>query len=179
MKNSGNYVASISEMARWLAERAEGLGVTFLNETAAVKALVLDGSVRGVLTGAKGRGRDGHPEANFEPGVEILATATVIAEGSHGHLASALSHHFGLGGANPQSYALGVKEVWEVARPLDRVIHTMGWPLKWGLGTAEFGGSFVYPLGKKQVSIGLVAGLDHADATLSVHDLLQQFKLHP
>jgi electron-transferring-flavoprotein dehydrogenase len=179
MRNHGNYAASLSEMARWLAERAEALGVTILNETAAVKALVLDGAVRGVLTGDKGRGRDGTPEANFEPGVEITAKATVIAEGSHGHLASALSHHFGLQGTNPQIYALGVKEVWDVARPLDRVIHTMGWPLRWGRAAAEFGGSFVYPLGAHQVSLGLVVGLDYADASLSVHDLLQQLKLHP
>ncbi len=179
MKNHGNWVASISEVARWLGQRAEALGVTILSETAAAKALVLDGAVRGVLTGDKGRGRDGTPESNFEPGVEIRARATVIAEGTHGHLASALVHHFGLAGANPQIYALGVKEVWDVARPLDRVIHTMGWPLRWGKGAAEFGGSFVYPLGEKQVSIGLVVGLDYADASLSVHDLLQQLKLHP
>ncbi len=92
---------------------------------------------------------------------------------------AALIEHFGLHGPNPQIYALGVKEVWDVARPLDRVIHTMGWPLRWGKQAAEFGGSFVYPLGEKQVSIGLVAGLDYADASLSVHDLLQQLKLHP
>lgn len=179
MRNHGNHVASLSEMARWLAERAEALGVTILSETAAVKALVLDGAVRGVLTGDKGRGRDGTPEANFEPGVEIRAKATVVAEGSHGHLASALVHHFGLEGKNPQIYALGVKEVWDVAHPLDRVIHAMGWPLRWRKAAAEFGGSFVYPLGERQVSIGLVVGLDYADASLSVHDLLQQFKLHP
>jgi electron-transferring-flavoprotein dehydrogenase len=178
MRNHGNHVASLSEIAPWLAARAEALGVTILSETAAVKALVLDGAVHGVLTGDKGRGRDGTPEANFEPGVEIAAKATVIAEGSNGHLAAALTQHFGLGGQNPQIYALGVKEVWDVAHPLDRVIHTMGWPLRWGKAAAEFGGSFVYPLGERQVSIGLVVGLDYADASLSVHDLLQQFKGH-
>jgi len=87
--------------------------------------------------------------------------------------------HFGLDGPNPQVFALGVKEVWDVPRPLDRVIHTMGWPLRWGKAAAEFGGSFVYPLGEQQVSIGLVVGLDYADASLSVHDLLQELKLHP
>jgi len=179
MRNHGNHVASVSEMARWLAEKAEAAGVTILTETAAVKALVSDGVVRGVLTGDKGRGRDGTPESNFEPGAEIVARATVVAEGTAGHLASALSHHFGLAGPNPQVYALGVKEVWDVPRPLDRVIHTMGWPLRWGKAAAEFGGSFIYPLGERQVSIGLVVGLDYADASLSVHDLLQQLKLHP
>ncbi len=179
MRNHGNYVASLSEVARWLGERAEALGVTLLAETAATKALVLDGAVRGVVTGDKGRGRDGTPEANFEPGVEVRAAATVLAEGSAGHLATALVQHFGLAGANPQVYALGVKEVWDVPRPLDRVIHTMGWPLRWGKAAAEFGGSFVYPLGERQVSLGLVVGLDYTDASLSVHDLLQQLKLHP
>jgi electron-transferring-flavoprotein dehydrogenase len=179
MRNHGNHVASLAEIARWLAERAEALGVTILNETAAVKALVLDGAVHGVLTGDKGRGRDGSPEANFEPGSEIRARATILAEGCNGHLATALTQHFGLQGSSPQIYALGVKEVWDVARPLDRVIHTMGWPLRWGRAAAEFGGSFVYPLGERQLSIGLVVGLDYADASLSVHDLLQQFKLHP
>ena len=179
MRNHGNYVASISEIGRWLAQKAEGLGVTILNETSAVKALVLDGAVRGVLTGDKGLGRDGTPLPNHEPGVEIHARATVLAEGSNGHLAAALTHHFGIRSPNPQAYALGVKEIWDVPRPLDRVIHTMGWPLKWGGAAGEFGGSFVYPLGEKQVSIGLVVGLDWADASLSVHDLLQQLKLHP
>ena len=179
MKNHGNFVASISEVARWLADKAEALGVTILNETAAVKALVLDGVVRGVLTGDKGLGRDGTPLANHEPGVEIHGRATVFSEGSAGHLATALTRHFGLRGANPQVYALGVKEIWDVARPLGRVIHTMGWPLKWRGSAGEFGGSFLYPLGDRQVSIGLVVGLDFADASLSVHDLLQQLKLHP
>jgi len=179
MRNHGNRVASASEMARWLAEKAEAAGVTILTETAATKALVSDGVVRGVLTGDKGRGRDGSPESNFEPGAEIVARATVIAEGTSGHLATALVQHFGVAGPNPQVFALGVKEVWDVARPLDRVIHTMGWPLRWGRAAAEFGGSFIYPMGEQQVSIGLVVGLDYADASLSVHDLLQQLKLHP
>ncbi len=179
MKNHGNFVASISEVARWLAEKAEGLGVTLLSETSAVKALVADGAVRGVLTGDKGLGRDGSPLPNHEPGAEIHARATVLAEGSAGHLTDTLKHHFGLAGANPQIYALGVKEVWDVPRPLERVIHTLGWPLRWRGSAGEFGGSFVYPLGENQVSIGLVVGLDWADASLSVHDLLQQLKLHP
>ena len=179
MRNRGNWAASISEIARWLGERAEQAGVTILTETTAAKLLVQDGTVRGVLTGDKGRGRDGSPEANFEPGAEVVAAATVLAEGVNGHLAAALDRHFHIGGRNPQVYALGVKEVWDVPRPLDRVIHTMGWPLRWSKAAAEFGGSFVYPMGEKQVAIGLVVGLDYSDAALSVHDLLQQLKLHP
>ncbi|MEK6767716.1 MAG: electron-transfer flavoprotein:ubiquinone oxidoreductase [Gemmatimonadota bacterium] len=175
MRNHGNYVASISEIARWLGEKAEALGVMILNETAAEKTLIEGDVVRGVLTGDKGLGRDGTPMSNHEPGVEMHAQATVLSEGVTGHLTMALIEHFGLAGLNPQVYALGVKEVWDVPKPLERVIHTMGWPLHGG----EFGGSFIYPLGDSQVALGLVVGLDSGDASLSVHDLLQRFKLHP
>jgi electron-transferring-flavoprotein dehydrogenase len=175
MKNHGNVIGSISEMARWLGERAEAAGVMMLNETTAQKLLVAGGTVRGILTGDKGLDRDGSPLPNHEPGVEIHAGATVLAEGVTGHLALTLVEHFGIAGANPQVYALGVKEVWDVPKPLDRIIHTMGWPLT----GSEFGGSFVYPLGDSQAVIGMVVGLDAADASLSVHDLLQAFKLHP
>jgi electron-transferring-flavoprotein dehydrogenase len=175
MKNHGNYVASLSEVARWLGERAEAAGVMLLNETPAVKALLTDGTVHGILSGDKGLGRDGAPLGNHEPGAEIHAQATVFAEGVTGHLTTALIEQLGLAGENPQIYALGVKEVWTVKRPLDRVIHTLGWPLR----RDEFGGSFIYPMGPSEVAIGMVVGLDHADASLSVHDVLQQLKLHP
>jgi electron-transferring-flavoprotein dehydrogenase len=175
MRNHGNSIASLSEIARWLGEKAEALGVMLLGETSAVRTLVSDGAVHGVLTGDKGLGRDGTPMANHEPGAEIHARATVLSEGVTGHLTMALVEHFGLQGPNPQIYALGVKEVWEVTRPLDRIIHTLGWPLL----PSEFGGSFIYPMGDHLVSLGLVVGLDSPDSTLSVHDLLQEFKLHP
>jgi len=175
MKNHGYFSASVAEIARWLGEKAEAAGVMLLNETTAAKLLMRDGAVQGVLTGDKGLGRDGAPMGNHEPGMELHAQATVLSEGVIAHLASALTEHLGLQGDNPQVYALGVKEVWNVPKPLDRVIHTMGWPLK----GSEFGGSWIYPLGPSQVSIGLVVGLDAADASLSVHDLLQEFKLHP
>src|SRR5262249_54154544 len=100
-------------------------------------------------------------------------------EGVIGHLTMALTEKLGLHGENPQSYALGVKEIWDVPKPLDKVIHTMGWPLRPGKQWREFGGSFIYPLGDKQIAIGLVVGLDSADSTLSVHDLLQDLKRHP
>lgn len=179
MSNHGNFTASLSEIARWLGERAEALGVNILNETVAHKLLVKDGAVHGLLSGDKGLGRDGTPLANHEPGVEMHAQATVLAEGVTGHLSQALVGHFGIRGPNPQVYSLGVKEVWEVPRPLDRVIHTLGWPLRGGRKWREFGGTWLYPLGDHQVSIGLVVGLDYADASLSAHDLLQEFKLHP
>lgn len=179
MRNHGNYTASLSEVGRWLGERAEAAGVMLLNETVAQKLLVRDGAVHGVLSGEKGLGRDGAPLANHEPGVEMHAQATVLAEGVTGHLSQALIEHFDIRGLNPQVYSLGVKEVWEVPKPLDRVIHTMGWPLRGGKKWREFGGTWLYPLGEHQVSLGLVVGLDYADASLSAHDLLQEFKLHP
>jgi len=179
MSNHGNFTASLSEIARWLGERAEALGVTILNETVAQKLLVKDGAVHGLLSGDKGLGRDGKPMANHEPGVEMHAQATVLAEGVTGHLSQTLVGHFGIRGPNPQVHSLGVKEVWEVPKPLDRIIHTLGWPLRGGRKWREFGGTWLYPLGDHQVSIGLVVGLDYADASLSAHDLLQEFKLHP
>ena len=179
MKNEGNYVASLSQLGRWLAERAEEGGVMILPETAAVKLLVSDGRVVGVRTGDKGRGRNGEELGNFEPGSDLTARVTVLAEGTQGHLTGAALERFALIGENPQVWALGVKEVWRVAKPLDRVIHTMGWPLRGGARYREFGGSFIYPMGDDQVALGLVVGLDYRDAELSVHDLLQELKTHP
>ena len=179
MKNHGNYVASLSELGRWLAGEAETAGATVLPETAAHRLLVEGARVVGVRTGDRGRGRNGEPLANFEPGSDILARATVLAEGTLGHLTQAALHRFGLAGDNPQVWALGVKEVWRVQKPLDRVIHTMGWPLRGAADLREFGGSFLYPLGEDLVSLGLVVGLDYRDAELSVHDLLQELKTHP
>jgi electron-transferring-flavoprotein dehydrogenase len=153
MKNEGNYVASLSRLGRWLAEQAEEGGAMILPETSAVKLLAGDGRVRGVRTGDKGRGRDGERLGNFEPGADVVARVTVLAEGTQGHLTGVALNRFGLAGENPQVWALGVKEVWKVARSLDRVIHTMGWPLR---GAAKY-----------------------RDVELSVHDLLQELKTHP
>jgi electron-transferring-flavoprotein dehydrogenase len=179
MRNRGNYVASLSQLGRWLAKEAESTGATVLPETAAEKLLVSDGRVRGVRTGDRGRGRDGKPAANFEPGSDVLARVTVLAEGTQGHLTGAAIDRFGLGGESPQVWALGVKEVWKVQRPLDRVIHTMGWPLRLRGRYREFGGSFIYPMGDDMVTLGMVVGLDYRDVELSVHDLLQELKTHP
>ncbi len=179
MRNHGNYVASLSQLGRFLASEAEAGGATILPETPAVKLLVADGRVRGVRTGDRGRGREGEELGNFEPGSDVLARVTVLAEGTQGHLTGAAIERFSLQGANPQVWALGVKEVWKVAKPLDRVIHTMGWPLRNAAKYREFGGSFVYPMGDDMVSIGMVVGLDYRDAELSVHDLLQELKTHP
>jgi electron-transferring-flavoprotein dehydrogenase len=178
-RNHGNYVTSVAKLGRWLAERAEEAGAYILTETAADKLLVQDRIVRGVRSGDKGRGRDGEELANFEPGNDVMAKATVLAEGTLGHLTQAAIDYYGLFGPDPQRWELGVKEVWEVPKPLDRVIHTMGWPLRKGARYREFGGSFIYPMGEDKVSIGLVVGLDYTDATFSVHDALQELKTHP
>jgi electron-transferring-flavoprotein dehydrogenase len=178
MWNHGNYVVSLSQLARWLAGKAEEAGATIVTETAASKLLVEDGAVVGVRTGDRGRGRGGEETARFEPGADMTARVTILAEGTQGHLTGVATETFGIAGG-PQVYALGVKEVWEVPRPLERVVHTMGWPLSGSKRRREFGGGFVYPMGEGMVSIGFVAGLDATDAELSVHDLLQELKGHP
>jgi electron-transferring-flavoprotein dehydrogenase len=178
MWNHGNYVASISEIGAWLGERAEEGGATIVPETSARKLLVSGGRVVGIRTGDRGRGRDGEELANFEPGSDITARVTILAEGTQGHLTGVALDRFAMQ-SRPQVWALGVKEVWEVPKPLNRVIHTMGWPLRGAKKFREFGGSFIYPLGENMVALGMVVGLDYADATLSVHDLLQELKRHP
>jgi electron-transferring-flavoprotein dehydrogenase len=193
-RNHGNVVISVAELNRWLAEKAEEAGAYILTETVAAKLLVDERSgdegsargrrvVRGIRTGDKGRDKEGGQKSNFEPGSDVVARATVLAEGNWGHLTGAAMRALDLGASDPQVWALGVKEVWEVEQPLDRVIHTLGWPLRSGAKWKEFGGSWIYPMNregeKPKVSIGFVTGLDYADARLSVHDVLQEFKLHP
>jgi electron-transferring-flavoprotein dehydrogenase len=178
-RNHGNYVTSVSKLSRWLAEKAEEAGVYILTETAGTKLLVEDRIVKGVRSGDRGRGRDGEELANFEPGSDVVAKATVLAEGTIGNLTYAAYDYFDLHGPDPMRWELGVKEVWEVEKPLDRVIHTMGWPLRKAARWNEFGGSFIYPMGEDKVSLGLVVGLDYTDATFSCHDALQLLKTHP
>ena len=178
MRNEGNYIASLSRLDRWLAEQAEEAGAMLLPETAAEKLLVSDGRARGVRTGDKGRGRDGQPLGNFEPGADLVAKVTVLAEGTQGHLTGVALDRFGLAGENPQVWALGVKELWKIKRPLARVIHTMGWPLRPEAKFREFGGSFIYPMGEDMLTLGMVVGLDYRDVELSVHDVLQELKTH-
>jgi electron-transferring-flavoprotein dehydrogenase len=178
-KNHGNHVTSVARLGRWLSEQAEEAGVYILGETSGYKLLVDDGRVVGVRSGDKGRGRDGQELSNFEPGSDLIAKATVLAEGTAGHLTGAAIRHFDIGSEDPQQWELGVKEIWEVQQPLDRVIHTMGWPLKFAAKYREFGGSFIYPMGEDRVSMGLVVGLDYRDARFSVHDAFQQLKSHP
>jgi electron-transferring-flavoprotein dehydrogenase len=178
-RNHGNHVTSVAQLGRWLSQQAEEAGVYILGETSADTLLVEDGRVVGVRSGDKGRGRGGEELSNFEPGSDLIGKATVLAEGTAGHLTGAAIRHFEIGSEDPQQWELGVKEIWEVQQPLDRVIHTMGWPLHFAAKYREFGGSFMYPMGEDRVSLGFVVGLDYRDARFSVHDALQQMKTHP
>lgn len=178
-RNHGNYVTSVSKLGRFLADKAEEAGVYILSETSATHLLVEDRIVKGVRSGDRGRGKDGEELANFEPGSDVIAEATVLAEGTVGHLSYAAYDYFDMHGADPMRWELGVKEVWEVKEPLDRVIHTMGWPLRKSPRFNEFGGTFIYPMGEDKICIGLVVGLDYTDATFSCHDALQLIKTHP
>ena len=181
MRNHGNHIASICEVVRWLGERAEEAGVMILPGFPA-DALLVDGDdVIGVRTAARGLNRDGQPSgAGYMPPVDVTARVTVLSEGTRGALTQAYLDWQGVGSANPQIYSLGVKELWEVPGTLDRIIHTMGWPLIGrGADGSGFGGTFAYPLADDLVALGLVVSLDYGNAQLDVHDLLQRLKHHP
>ncbi len=179
LKNHHNWVISISQLARFMSEKAEELGVYLLPETDAQQVLVDQGRVAGVITGDKGRGKEREELGTFEPGMEVHAQTTVFAEGTPGHLTGVVRRHFELNNNAIQTWELGVKEVWEVPNALTSLIHTTGWPLRLGKKYREYGGSWLYPMGDDKISLGFVVGLDYADATLSVHDILQEFKTHP
>jgi electron-transferring-flavoprotein dehydrogenase len=176
MRNEGNWIASICEIVRWLGEKAEALGVNVFPGFPADSLLVQGDGVVGVRTTPSGLGRDGKPaKPDASPAVDMSARVTVLAEGTRGPLTQAWLDWQGVRSANPQIYALGVKELWRVPRPLDRIVHTMGWPLP----TDAFGGSFMYPMADDLVALGLVVGLDYDDARFDVHEALQRMKLHP
>ncbi len=175
MHNQGYHTASLSELVRWLGEQAEALGVNLFPGFPAEALLVEGSTVRGVRTTASGLDREGNPTATYQAPTDVTARVTVLTEGTRGTLGQAYREWQDIGSPNPQIFALGVKEVWQVKRPLDRVIHTLGWPLP----ANAFGGSFLYPLGPEQVALGLVVGLDYPQANLDVHVLLQLLKQHP
>jgi electron-transferring-flavoprotein dehydrogenase len=175
MHNRGFFTASISELCRWLGERAEEAGINILPGFP-VESLLMDGDrAIGVRTAAAGLDRSGEPGARYEPGTDLTGRAVVLAEGTRGPLTQAYLRSQSIGSPNPQIYALGVKEVWETRKPLENVVHTMGWPLP----NDAFGGSFMYPLKPNLVALGLVIGLDYRSSTLDVHEMLQRMKLHP
>jgi electron-transferring-flavoprotein dehydrogenase len=185
-KNHGNEVISVSALARFQQRQAEEGGAYVLTETSATQLIVQDGAVVGVRSGDKGRGKEGEPLRNFEPGTDMKARVTVLGEGCWGHLTGAAIREFDLAeGREPQVWELGVKEIWKVPKPLDRVIHTIGpWPLHIASKYGQIGGTWLYPMkdektGDDLVSIGFVVDLEYRDATTSAHDLLQLFKTHP
>jgi electron-transferring-flavoprotein dehydrogenase len=180
MRNEGCYVISLGAVVKWLAEQAEALGVEIFPGFAAAEVLYTDdGRVRGVATGNVGIGKDGEPTENFQLGMELLGKYTIFAEGARGHLGKQLIGRYALdAGRDPQSYGIGIKELWEVppekARP-GLVVHTAGWPLD----DNTYGGGFLYHLDGNRVTLGLVVGLDYQNPWLSPFEEMQRWKTHP
>ena len=175
MRNHGNYIASLCEVVRWLGGQAEALGVNVFTGFPAAALLIEGERVAGVRTTASGLGREGEQLSGYTAPNDLTARVTALAEGTRGPLSQAWLEWSSVASANPQLFALGVKEIWETRQPLDTVIHTLGWPLP----NDAFGGSFCYPLERNLVALGLVVGLDYHDANLDPHVLLQRMKSHP
>ena len=180
MKNHGNYIVSLGAFCRWLAGEAEALGIEIFAGFAASEVLYDgEGRVAGVATGDMGVGRDGKPKPGYQPGVELRARHTIFAEGCRGSLTKSLMQRFGLDAdSDPQTYAIGIKELWEVdpARHLKGLVsHSIGWPLD----RKTYGGSFLYHFGENLVSVGFVIGLDYENPYLNPYEEFQRFKTHP
>jgi len=180
LHNHGNYVISLGAVTKWLAEQAEALGVEIFPGFAAAEVLYDEqGRVKGVATGNLGVGKDGEPTENFQLGMELLGKYTVFAEGARGHLGRQLLSKFKLTeGRDPQTYAIGIKELWEIpadkAQP-GKVVHTAGWPMV----DDTFGGGFLYHLEGNRVTLGFVIGLDYQNPWLSPFEEMQRWKTHP
>ena len=180
LHNHGNYIISLGTFTQWLAAQAEALGVEIFPGFAAAEVLYTEaGAVRGVATGNLGVGRNGQPHDGFQLGMELTAKYTVFAEGARGHLGKQLITRYKLdAGRDPQSYALGVKELWEVDPAMAKpglVVHTAGWPMD----EHTYGGGFLYHLPDNQVALGLVTGLDYQNPWISPFEEMQRWKTHP
>ena len=180
MANHGNYIISLGNLCRWLAQQAEALGVEIYPGFAAAEVLYdPSGRVRGVATGDMGIGKDGSPTDRYQPGVELVAKETLFGEGCRGSLTKTLTQRFNLrNGIDPQTYAIGIKELWEITPDRHQpglVVHTVGWPLD----AQTYGGSFLYHLEDRQVAVGLVIGLDYRNPFLNPFEEFQRFKTHP
>jgi len=180
LHNEGNYIVSLGNVCRWLGQQAEAAGVEIYAGFAGAEVLYDEnGRVKGVATGNMGVGKDGQPTENFQPGVELHGRYTLFAEGCRGSLTKTLIQRFGLRDeAHPQTYGIGIKELWEVEPAKHRpglITHSVGWPLDSG----TYGGTFLYHLEENLVSVGLVIGLDYANPFLSPFDEFQRFKTHP
>jgi Dehydrogenases (flavoproteins) len=179
-KNHGNYIVSLGEVVRWMAQQAEEMGVEIFPGFAAAEVLYTeDGRVRGVATGNMGLGKDGEPTESFQLGMELLGKYTVFAEGARGHLGKELIERYRLdAGKDPQSYGIGLKELWEVPPEKHKpglVVHTAGWPLD----ADTYGGSFLYHAADNRIAVGFVVGLDYQNPWLSPFEEFQRFKTHP
>ncbi|MBC7503319.1 MAG: electron transfer flavoprotein-ubiquinone oxidoreductase [Herminiimonas sp.] len=179
-QNHGNYIVSLANVVRWLGQQAESLGVEIFPGFPAAEILYnIDGSVKGVATGNMGVDRHGQPTAAFQLGMELHAKYTLFAEGSRGHLGKQLMVKYDLNkGKDPQSYAIGIKELWEIDPKMHKpglVVHTAGWPLD----RATYGGSFLYHLENNQVAVGYVVGLSYENPYLSPYEEFQRYKTHP
>ena len=179
MHNHGNYIVSLGNVVRWLGQQAEELGVEIYPGFAAAELLEEDGRIVGVATGDMGVEKDGEHGGNYQPGMELRATYTLFGEGCRGSLTKKLAERFNLrDGRDPPTYALGIKELWEVPAEVHRpglIEHTVGWPLD----PATYGGSWLYHWGDRMVSYGFVVGLDYKNPWLSPFDEMQRFKTHP
>jgi electron-transferring-flavoprotein dehydrogenase len=179
-KNEGNYIVSLANVTRWLGQQAENLGVEIFPGFPAAEILYNEqGAVCGVITGSMGLDKEGQPTDQFQLGMELRAKYTLFAEGSRGHLGKQLITKFALDkNADPQSYGIGIKELWEVEPSKSKpglVVHTAGWPLE----SDTYGGSFLYHLGDNKVAVGLVVGLSYKNPYLSPFEEFQRYKLHP
>ncbi|HLB96992.1 MAG TPA: NAD(P)/FAD-dependent oxidoreductase, partial [Acetobacteraceae bacterium] len=179
MHNHGNYIVSLGNVCRWLATQAEELGVEIYPGFAAAELLEEDGRIVGIATGDMGIGKDGTPTANFARGMELRARYTLFAEGCRGSLSQRLMTRFNLrDGCDPQTYAIGVKELWEIPAANHHpglIEHSIGWPLD----SRTYGGSFLYHFGDNLVSYGFVIGLDYRNPWLSPFEEMQRCKTHP
>jgi len=179
-QNHGNYIISLGTFTKWLAQQAENLGVEIFPGFPAAEVLYTeDGKVRGVATGNMGIGKDGEPTDNFQLGMELHAKYTIFAEGSRGNLGRQLIARFKLdAGKDPQTYGLGVKEVWEIDPKRHQpgfVLHTAGWPMK----ADTYGGAFLYHMEDNKVTLGFITGLDYSNPYLSPFEEMQRWKTHP
>ncbi len=180
LQNHGNYIVRLGNVVKWLGEQAEALGVEVYPGFAGAELLYDEaGAVKGVATGDMGLNRDGTPGPHHQPGMELHAKYTLFAEGCRGHLAKQLEAKFNLrDGADPQTYGIGIKELWEVKPESHRpglVVHTAGWPMD----NATYGGGFVYHLEDNLVAVGFVVGLAYTNPYLSPFEEMQRYKTHP
>jgi electron-transferring-flavoprotein dehydrogenase len=179
MKNHGNYIISLGQLCRWLAQEAEKLGINIFPGFAATQIIYDGDQVRGVITGNKGISKNNNPTLRFQPGMELRAKQTIFAEGCRGSLTQTLFEKFNLReNVDPQTYGIGIKELWEIPEALHKpgsVMHSVGWPLD----ARTYGGSFAYHLGTNLLAIGFVVGLDYQNPFLNPYEEFQCFKTHP